>query len=159
MTRVITLTVAALGAATVLFTAGCSSEGGTAENGAATSMPTTSIVEFPTGTAAADTVTLRPVVGTAVDAEGNPTIDSLGPVAVDGTGIERATASFDEQNSQMDHPARLHPPGDRHLQRHRHGVLATEPGVPLRPDRLRHRRAGGRARPRSRRDRSSATRS
>ncbi|HEY6533136.1 MAG TPA: hypothetical protein VIY72_12575, partial [Acidimicrobiales bacterium] len=56
-------------------------------------MPTTTVVEFPTGVAPATSVEFRPVVdGTRIDSEGQVTLEALGPVVLDGNAVERATA-------------------------------------------------------------------
>ena len=57
--------------------------------------PVPSTVTFPTGTAPAGTVEFRPVVVAPTQADG-PTLDQLGPVAVDGNGLLRVDAARDE---------------------------------------------------------------
>ena len=73
---------------TTATTWAASSGGGTMPSPPAT-------VTFPTGSAPADTVSFRPVLTASADTLGLelPTIDELGPVVVDGTGIVRATAT------------------------------------------------------------------
>jgi hypothetical protein len=93
----------AAGLALAVATVACSSNGSDPSMPTVPSwpgMPTTTVVEFPAGTAPADTVTFRPVVGTGMEADGAPAIDALGPVAIDGTALEQATASFNEQIDQ-----------------------------------------------------------
>lgn len=65
-----------------------------------TNTPTTLAV-FATGSAPADSVSFRPVAVASAGSSGAgaglelPTMDQLGPVALDGSGIVRATASAD----------------------------------------------------------------
>lgn len=98
-----TTTTALLLAGGLLLAACSSSTGSSTQNPASatnTNTPTIPAV-FPTGSAPADSVSFRPVLIASPGPSGPggapdlPTIDQLGPVALDGNGIVRATASPD----------------------------------------------------------------
>ena len=101
MPRASLLAIALLAGASAVL-AGCGSDGPAAGNppvsATAIAPAATTIPDFPTGTAPADSVSFRPVLvapaGSSPFGGGEelPTIDQLGPVAVDGNGIVRATA-------------------------------------------------------------------
>jgi hypothetical protein len=84
---------------------GCGSDASTSGAGpvsATAAAPATTVPDFPTGTAPADTVSFRPVLVAPTGSsplgggEELPTMDQLGPVAVDGDGIVRATATLNQ---------------------------------------------------------------
>jgi hypothetical protein len=103
MRRALT-TTATLLFGSVLLLGACGSSTGNATSSPVsatnTNTPTTAAV-FPTGSAPADSISFRPVLVAPPGSSGLgaglelPTLDQLGPTALDGNGIVRATASLD----------------------------------------------------------------
>lgn len=81
-TPLLALVIPLVAAAALLAGCGSSATSGTRAS-------TTTAPDFATGTAPADSVSFRPVLEAPADVTALPTVDQLGPVALDGDGIVR----------------------------------------------------------------------
>lgn len=95
-TSAVAVSIAALGLAALFGGCGSDDPPDAGPSASAVAPAPTRVPELPTGTAPADSVSFRPVLVAPTDAAALPTLDQLGPPALDGLGIVGATARTDQ---------------------------------------------------------------